>query len=394
MEKSIKNGTGTLDPGRLGQNIRLYRTLRGITQTELARRLFVAPQSVSKWERGENIPDLGRFYALARELGASMEALVGSQMEEQTYIGIDGGGTKTEFVLINRRGELLNHIVLGPSNPNTCGLEGACGVVLQGLAFFCPREMNVHGIFFGGAGLGTGNYAKEIRARLRKEYPDIEVNCGSDILNVIACSSQPDNCIAAISGTGAAVFATENDRLVRAGGGGYLFDRGGSGYDMGRAAIAAALEDRDGTGPATRLTALVEQALGGSAWDHIAQLYQKDVAYIASFAPLVQQAYREKDDVACAILEGNALRLAQLIAACRKKAPRAKVLVLAGSQLQKNEDFLRQVAQRLDPDLKLELPDWPPVWGACLRCMRLCGVEELPTPERFLKEYAAKGKEE
>lgn len=57
---------------------------------------------------------------------------------------------------------------------------------------------------------------------------------------------------------------------------------------------------RDGTGPATRLTALVEQALGGSAWDHIAQLYQKDVAYIASFAPLVQQAYREKDDVACA----------------------------------------------------------------------------------------------
>lgn len=385
---------GTKEFERVGQNIRTYRMLRGLTQTELARKLFVAPQSVSKWERGETIPDLSRFCAVARELGVSMDALVGGRQEEQTYIGIDGGGTKTEFVLINRRGELLNRIVLGPSNPNTCGLDEACSVVLQGLAFFCPREMNVRGIFFGGAGLGTGNYAKDIRARLRKEYPDMEINCGSDILNVIACSSKPDHCIAAISGTGAAVFATENDRLVRTGGGGWRFDRGGSGYDMGRAAIAAALEDRDGTGPSTRLTELVEELLGGPVWDHIARLYQKDVAYIASFAPLVQQACRERDPVACQIMEENAGRMARLIAACRKKAPRAKVLVLAGSQMQKNEEFLRQVKERLDTDLKLELPDWPPVWGACLRCMRLCGVEELPTPELFLKEYTAKGKEE
>lgn len=211
MKEARENGVVSVDPGRLGQNIRTYRIMRGITQTELAHRLFVAPQSVSKWERGENIPDLSRFCAVARELGVSMVALVGGRQEEQTYIGIDGGGTKTEFVLINRRGELLNRIVLGPSNPNICGLDEACGVVLQGLAFFCPREMNVRGIFFGGAGLGTGTHAKDIRVRLRKEYPDIEVNCGSDILNVIACSSQPDNCIAAISGTGAAVFATEND---------------------------------------------------------------------------------------------------------------------------------------------------------------------------------------
>ena len=37
---------------QIGKNIKAFRTRRGITQETLADHLGVAPQSVSKWERG------------------------------------------------------------------------------------------------------------------------------------------------------------------------------------------------------------------------------------------------------------------------------------------------------------------------------------------------------
>lgn len=382
------------DAEQLGKNIRAYRTMRGMTQIELAEKLFVAPQSVSKWERGENIPDLTRFCRLARELSVSLDVLAGGEPKEKTYIGIDGGGTKTEFVLVNDQGELLNRIVLGPSNPNTCGLDSTLSVVRQGIDFLRPQDANVCGIFFGGAGLGTGNHAKEIRNRLSECYPGMEIGCGTDILNVTACSSDSENCIAVICGTGSVVFAANGEELLRTGGGGYLFDRSGSGYHMGQSALVAALEERDGTGPTTLLTQLVEEKLGGTVWDNITRLYKENMSFIVSFAPLVTQACAQGDPVACEIMQKNADRLVKLISVARKKAPEARVLVLAGSLFKKDEAFLRQVTQQLDSHWKIELPDYPPVWGACLRSLKLGGVTQLPDPERFLEDYNALRKEE
>lgn len=390
MSEQAKQDQLVFDAMQFGQNVRRYRMLRGMTQTELAQKLFVAPQSVSKWERGENVPDLARLYGLTQVLSATADELMGTQPKEKAFIGIDGGGTKTEFVMINERGDLLNSVILGPSNPNTRGMEEAFSVVKQGIDSFSPREANVQGVFFGGAGLGTGSYAEEMRTMLQKAYPDMKVDCGTDILNVIACGSQPDNCIAAICGTGAVVFATNEGTLFRTGGAGYKFDKYGSGYDMGRLAITAALEERDGTGPETMLTQLVEERLGCNVWDAVQDLYKKDVSYIASFSPLVHTAYGKNDAVARGILEACSDRLAHLITVTQKKAPKARTLVLSGSLFQKSEVFLGLVKERIDPTLKMELPTCPPVWGACLRCAKQCGLESTPSLDVFMKQYNAR----
>jgi len=168
------------------------------------------------------------------------------------------------------------------------------------------------------------------------------------------------------------------------GGLGYLFERCGSGYDIGRDAISAALWARDGTGDMTLLTKLVEEKLGGTAWDHINLLYQSDVAYIASFAPLVSRAAEQGDPVAINIMERSSEYMVRMIRAARSLVPAVRNVVLSGSMFSKNDMFFRMVAQKLDPELVLERVTWPPVWGACLQCARMCGVAEMPSLDNYL----------
>lgn len=66
----------------IGKNIKSLRTQRGITQETLANRIGVAPQSVSKWERGEGYPDITFLMPLAEYFGVSLDTLMGIDMEK------------------------------------------------------------------------------------------------------------------------------------------------------------------------------------------------------------------------------------------------------------------------------------------------------------------------
>lgn len=61
----------------LGQRIRERRTSLELSQNALARELDLSFQAVSKWERGENAPDLRVLPGLARVLGVSIDWLLG-----------------------------------------------------------------------------------------------------------------------------------------------------------------------------------------------------------------------------------------------------------------------------------------------------------------------------
>lgn len=336
------------------------------------------------------MPDISHLCALSQILSVSTDVLLGNfPAEERTFIGIDGGGTKTEFVLINEHGKLLNRILLGGMNPNAYGAEAACELLRRGIDALHPADMNVCGIYIGGAGLGSGNNAEIVRTLLRKAYPKIKIDCGTDICNVIACSSDPENCIAVICGTGSVVYSYQDGVLTRTGGAGYLLEKSGSGYDIGREALHAALQERDGSGEKTLLTAMVEERLGGTVWSCIHELYKKDISFIASFAPMVFDACAKKDAVAGRILQETIDRLAFLISVAVKKAPSAKTVVLSGSVFTKNDMFLTMLSQKLDPGLKTETLVYPQVWGACLQSARLCGLSVMPSVENFMEQYNA-----
>lgn len=61
---------------RIGSNIASYRKQAGLTQAALAEQLNYSDKAVSKWERGESIPDVLTLDALARRLGITVNDLL------------------------------------------------------------------------------------------------------------------------------------------------------------------------------------------------------------------------------------------------------------------------------------------------------------------------------
>ena len=65
----------------LGSRIRSRRERLGLKQNDIAHALQVSPQAVSKWERGENAPDIAILGPLARLLGVSTDWLLGTHSD-------------------------------------------------------------------------------------------------------------------------------------------------------------------------------------------------------------------------------------------------------------------------------------------------------------------------
>lgn len=69
-------GEGNM-PNDLGERIKKYRTERGYTQAQLAKRLYLTPQAVSKWENGLSVPDAEMLKRLAQALQVTPDLLLG-----------------------------------------------------------------------------------------------------------------------------------------------------------------------------------------------------------------------------------------------------------------------------------------------------------------------------
>lgn len=70
----------------LAKNIKELRTKIGLKQNDLANALNVSPQAVSKWETGENYPDISLMPSIAKYLNTSIDRLFGFSLKENQTI--------------------------------------------------------------------------------------------------------------------------------------------------------------------------------------------------------------------------------------------------------------------------------------------------------------------
>ncbi|MEY8437186.1 helix-turn-helix domain-containing protein [Atopobiaceae bacterium 24-176] len=82
----------------LGETLRSLRKSKGLTQEELAIRLNVVRQTVSKWEQGLSVPDASMLVRLSEELDTPVSTLLGESLPEAEPDGLAVIAGKLEVV--------------------------------------------------------------------------------------------------------------------------------------------------------------------------------------------------------------------------------------------------------------------------------------------------------
>lgn len=149
---------------RFAQNLAALRKARGLSQEQLAERLSVSRQSVSKWESGVCLPELVTLDALCTQFGCTLDALLRGSVEEQSLAKLEG---------YDRAWNALARCVTAGVAAILAGVTAAaaCETVLhtaesmQILAFFLPVILGVVILVAGALQFGT----------VEKKYPAVDI---------------------------------------------------------------------------------------------------------------------------------------------------------------------------------------------------------------------------
>jgi len=301
-------------------------------------------------------------------------------------LGLDGGGTHTRAlaallggtVLGEGAGEACNIAAMTPPDALHSVQTAAQAALAQAHADPCQ----VRAVCAGVAGASVEAHRIILEASLQSLFPQARVAVVPDFVIALAGATGGQSGMIVIAGTGSVAYGDNAlGRTHRTGAYGYLIDDAGSGYGVGRAALAAVLRAADGGGAPTGLTARVLAALNlGSVREIVPGVYGGtiDRVTIASLARTVAQSASEDDEQARAILMRAGGALAQLAHGvtsavfAERKDPFAVVpiggLWNVGSVLA--DVFWRSLA-RFAPHAVPTDALHPPVYGAVLRAVWL-----------------------
>lgn len=99
----------------LSENLKALRTAKGYSQEELAARLHVVRQTISKWEKGLSVPDADLLLKLADILETDVATLLGATVEAKEdphELARQLGAIAEQMAIKNRRARLIWKIVI------------------------------------------------------------------------------------------------------------------------------------------------------------------------------------------------------------------------------------------------------------------------------------------
>lgn len=372
-----------LDLNLIGRRIKELRKERGLTQSAFAEEMHVCFQAVSNWERGITPPDLDNIIQIASYFGILVDELI-RPAEQEYYIGVDGGGTKTEFVVVSAEGTVVKRLLLGGSNPNDIGYGESAALLTGALDKLISEFRYVKAVFLGIAGISTGDYRERLLSELGRRHPGVKIDVKNDSYNLLM---QDDSAgMAIISGTGSVVFVRDGDSFKRLGGWGYLLDEAGSAYDIGREALRLALYEEDMKRKPSLLSKMLRKKLNtGTVWEHIKTVYSEGKPHIASLASLVFEAYERGDENAAKILDKTAKALAELVNGGVEIYGASPFALASGGLFEHYGATLIKMIERYS-SVKIRICELPPVFGACRMAYMMCGSR---AGEDFMKNYKA-----
>ena len=307
------------------------------------------------------------------------------------FLGIDGGGTKTEFSLIDSMGRVLASRRAGPAYHVEIGMQGLRNLlketVLDMLASHSLSPDELAFTFVGLPGYGENSaLLPQLDQILDDLLPRQRYRCGNDVICGWAGALAGAQGIAVVAGTGTIAYGEYAGRNARAGGWGELFGDEGSAYWLAREALALFARMDDGRAPRGPLHGLICDRFGVThGLDVCARIYGPPALSRSEFAalsPLLTQAARAGDAFAGKILEAAAREIAALVHAVRDALKVESDVPLSvsccGGLMQPESLLLPLVVQSLsesDRNYDLRPPRLTPALGAAVLAAKMAEME-------------------
>jgi len=171
-------------------------------------------------------------------------------------LGIDAGGTKTVCLLADAQATIVSEARGPGANLHAAG-ELAVEKVLHDVMerAIGDRAIVPAAICLGIAGVDRDDEAQVVRAMMRRIGYKSRTLVVNDALIALVAGAGDNPGIVIIAGTGSIVYGRNAaGEAARAGGWGHMIGDEGSGYWIGREALAAVMRGADGRGPSTGLT--------------------------------------------------------------------------------------------------------------------------------------------
>src|SRR2546427_94280 len=123
-------------------------------------------------------------------------------------LGFDGGGTKTECVLVNAGGEVTSRSLSGPSNPLRIGFDRAYAALANAaaatLAAARLKPSDISAVCAGLSGAGRPGVAERMEAFFRESFPNSFVRVTTDLETTLEAVAGAGAGVVLIAGTGSA----------------------------------------------------------------------------------------------------------------------------------------------------------------------------------------------
>ncbi|MEG0296919.1 MAG: BadF/BadG/BcrA/BcrD ATPase family protein [Clostridium sp.] len=290
------------------------------------------------------------------------------------YIGIDGGGTKTKFTIINEKEELINSVEKGTCHYNQIGFDGLERVLTEGLNELIKDKVNkcdISGVCLGLAGYGkVKSDALKVEEIVSKVFEGVPYKLLNDVQIAHAGALAGQDGVVIIAGTGSIGYSLNKGENRRVGGWGYTIGDEGSAYWIGRKSIEAFSKQADGRLEKGKLYENFKEELNleddYKMISYINSDIKADRGEVAKFARICSKSAVEGDSTARDIFNNAGEELAGLINVLAKDFDGKVMASYIGGVFKSEKFIIEPIKNKLNKDIELKDPKYSPDMGACL----------------------------
>jgi N-acetylmuramic acid 6-phosphate etherase len=283
----------------------------------------------------------------------------------ERILGVEGGGTKTAWILVERSGDELN--ILDQGKLPSSNFRLATPDRLRAIFSELPKQIDRAGVFL--AGCGTAEDRHSLSNLCAEIWPGAKILTGSDRDSGLAAALGHGDGIVVNAGSGSSVTGRRGDRIENAGGWGHILGDTGGGYFISIRALRLILREYDLHRGEVQLTAKILHARSLNNLDELVRWAQTaDKMEIATLAPVVFEAAASGDVRVMEIIEEGALVLCEYTEAVASRlhllAPK---VMLLGGLFHRDSIYTHAFRRRLKknlPDARVATAERAPELGA------------------------------